>query len=274
MADKTVQLLTASTIIAKSDLLVMNDDPTGSGPSKKITFENLQKNITNLGKTVDSIIELIGTIPNLRDSFLTMSKLGMFVELDTGFNNVLTGTGQNYLNKFGNNNLTGATTDSIAGFCSWWWMWHQADQIANRWKWACRIFASTNTDKMEYWVGFFESNANFPVGTDNHYGFKWVSTVDGASGDLYATNGNGATQTTTLIAAGINGWDPFYLIASYEENSIKYYYSADNVTWNLVATHTTNIPTGLNLAFCHWLKNTEAVNKQVEMAAFRFFEGD
>ncbi len=46
MAGKTVQELIADTSIADTDLLVMNDDPAGTGPTKKITLSDFKKSIS------------------------------------------------------------------------------------------------------------------------------------------------------------------------------------------------------------------------------------
>lgn len=48
MADTKVSALTAATAISSDDYVYMVDDPGGTPTSKKITFDNLQKSITNV----------------------------------------------------------------------------------------------------------------------------------------------------------------------------------------------------------------------------------
>ncbi len=210
----------------------------------------------------------------LRDLILTIEKLGLLIENDSGFTITKTGSGDVWESKLNPQPLTGATINSTAGWVSWWSIWHDYAVLANRWKWSCRFDIVEGTDLEEAWIGFLPATATFPTITSNHYGFRLISVANGVNADLYASNGNGVNGTQTKIVTGIGPGTTFYVMASYEAADIKFYYSADNITWTLMATHTTNRPTGVSLNFGAWVTNTEAVNKRINIWFVRIFEGD
>lgn len=77
--------------------------------------------------------------------------------------------------------------------------------------------------------------------TTNHFGFKLVRAS--ASTDLFATNGNGSTETATSLSAGFTTNDIIELIAQYVSDvQVNYYFRKNGGATSAVTTHTTNLP--------------------------------
>lgn len=80
------------------------------------------------------------------------------------------------------------------------------------------------------------------VYTTRHIGFKLVK--ESGSYNLYATNGDGSTETATLMASGLTSASYLEVIAErVGASSINYYYRLNGGALSAATNHTTNIPT-------------------------------
>jgi len=133
---------------------------------------------------------------------------------------------------------TGASAGNKASVYSSVGLYIYDDGRQHRFAARCYYHMSSPADFTSHW-GLFETPSSPTTNTQNHVGF--VIEDDAGTMKLFATNGNGTSQTKTEIAtlgsyAGYN----FFFIADYSVPSVKFY-----VDGSLVATHTTNVPTSL-----------------------------
>jgi len=134
---------------------------------------------------------------------------------------------------------------------------------------------NNNTQKCVHWIGV--TPQTYPTATSIHIGFIIAETAGAGDGhaELYATNGNGVAGTTTLLASNIAQYSPLYLLFKYTSGGIYFYRSTDfGVTYQLVATHTTNIPIAVSVYPALWLKTLEAVAKQSTLWSWRWTIGE
>lgn len=191
----------------------------------------------------------------------------------TGYTNTLTGSAYSYIGNWYGITFTGATDSSSNGYVGGIFNYFQmVDSEALGFVTLYQV--GNSADMREDWIGFFADTTTYPTGTSNHFGFRFVSTGDGVNCDLYATNGNGATNTQTLLVSSIPAWQTYYLMALYKTNGdIDFYYavSASTISWSSATTQSTNIPASVFLYYGYWLKNTEAVDKRASFYPARFF---
>jgi hypothetical protein len=199
---------------------------------------------------------------------LLATKPTWLLEGDSGVTCTVTDSGWASSHKFAIFGYTGTTINSTAGSVFTGNRWHSKTEPVYCW---ISSFAAMLelTDKIEAWAGWFAANNALPTATSNHYGFKFISTVDGTNAVLSATNGDGATEKATVIVASVAPYEGYYLMVIYKASTIYYYYSTDAVTWTLGATHVDNIPTGVSLYSGMWVKNTEAVDKMCQLTGFK-----
>ena len=187
----------------------------------------------------------------------------------------ITGTGYDWSSNKSVWIATGATNGSTTGRVSnVGSVWYDYTSVLYRWMFGLLLSVRDTTDLTDAWVGLFSDTTTYPTTTSNHYGFRLLSTANGVNADLWATNGDGATETATKIITGVPAWAGYYLVAVYGASDIKYYYSTDSVTWTLGATHTTNRPTSCALYIGQWVKNGEAVDKVIQAAGWKYVNGD
>lgn len=173
----------------------------------------------------------------------------------------------------GNSGLTQATGATASSYC-----YSRAYIYAGV---AASLFTGNSSFDTVFTIGTMPTtgSALFGVGdvtisgadctyTENHYGFKIIVVAGVAT--LYATNGNGTTETATSIQTlAVN--TPLFLYAKMiDATNIKYY-----VNGALVATHTTNLPTGSPVAFFKMgISNKATANDFQTAFAYAAYERD
>lgn len=184
-----------------------------------------------------------------------------------------TASGYSYPGTFGTYDGTGATNGSTSGVVFYDAFYFDYGSGGNRYRLSFWINPLTDTDKMDGWFGWFAAYNVLPTTTSNHAAIHYTSTVDGTSSAVYASNGAGAAETSTLMIASVPYATSYYFAIVYGASNIKYYYSTNGTTWTLGATHTTNRPTSISLYAGGWVTNTEAVDKMFQQQGMQAMQG-
>lgn len=129
---------------------------------------------------------------------------------------------------------------------------------------AIASFAAIANNTVEVFIGFYggttvATNANFPLSmTSKHIGFSCIGSGSGA-GVWHATNANGTTRTNTVVTVSIGDLNYHRFFVDYNGGTDAKFY----VDGTLVATHTTNLPsgaTGASSSFMVLIGNTGTQN--------------
>jgi hypothetical protein len=199
---------------------------------------------------------------SIRDLFLAIPML-FVVEFDTGMTATTSGAGAGTVQEKSRGRVTtGAVANNYAGLVFTGGLWHH--YTSSFWRWTTQTRVNANAQgitQLDGWAGWFADNSTYPTATSNHYGLHFIET---AGGDITiaASNADGSTETATNIKTDWDGSTIDFLIM-YGSANIKYYYSTDGgETWTLGATHTTNMPSNLDLYHGIWWKTLDANSKR------------
>uniref|UniRef100_A0A6M3JVX4 Putative tail protein n=2 Tax=viral metagenome TaxID=1070528 RepID=A0A6M3JVX4_9ZZZZ len=164
------------------------------------------------------------------------------------------GSGSVAWTSFGQMTLfTGTTINSHAGIYTGNCVGLDPQQLNRMVSWAVQIGDNSNMQVRTYTIYLGEGIP--PSDTCKHIGFK---ILDGA---IWATNADGTTETATNTGLTLGSWTGA-TFSVYGDGGSNIYFFKDDA---LVATHTTNFPTGFNHFFWNGITNTAAAAKEVRI---------
>jgi len=186
------------------------------------------------------------------------------------FNGAASGTGSRTLSIYGVELRTGTNSGSYANIG---WMPQSINsKLFNgspTISWSVSLSRFTGSGDAVVVLGmdsFFGTSFTY---TGKHVGFRFQKSSGTVS--LYATNGNGTAQTSTLLVSSVTAYDTYQLVVVMNGNSsIDFYYRVNDGSWSAKTTHTTNIPTGDNGAIGGAIKNDSAADYELIISGIRY----
>lgn len=136
----------------------------------------------------------------------------------------------------------------------------------------CAIGSKPSAGGDIYWGTAVDMAGVYKDYTKNQIGFKIV--YSGGVGNIYATNGNGVSETYTDLGITVSSWQNFTLMYKLTPGvDIKFYANGAGGTPVLLATHTTNLPSvtaSVNPLVWGITNNANAINVNSYMSNFSY----
>lgn len=239
MADQKITALTVDTLPTKEDLLVSVNDPNGTPVNRKVPlgqafFTQLYSEFRTIGvnsrpnaSTTPDTFGHAAVTPFADNAVNSDDADGPFRRYDTAAANA-SGAGMDF-------NNGGLTRTAWLPQC--WMKLKTHSSIA-----VCRI-----------WAGFHSASPTADDPAQHGAAFRYSTAVGDTNWQAWTNDGSGGGAITDTGVAVATSTLYHFAIFVESTTSIKFYISVDNgLTWSLVATHTTNLPTssqGMNHYF-------------------------